>query len=398
MKVLAIIHGFHPLRGGAETAALEIASRARREGVETIVLTARMGSSPPEEEVRGVRVIRTRLLPRGLGPAGPGAMLAFAASALRRGHHFADEVDLVHAHFTLPAGLIALALLRTRGRPYLVTLPGSDVPGYSERPFSRLYSLTTPLVRRVWRGASRVVAVSEDLRRCALRIDPTARIEIIPSGVDTARHASADGVGREPGRILLVGRLIPLKGQAVFLRALARVQERYRGPLFAEIVGAGPDLEHLRSEAARLGLSPVVSIPGFVSDDALAAQFARASLFVMPSLNDAGPLAVLEAMAAGLPVVASRVGGIPEALAGVDALLVPPGDEVALAEAIIAVLSDPGRARNMARECRTKALTLDWDRITSRYVSVYEELVPPYPEVMSGAGGDGPEPTEGGSC
>jgi len=375
VKVLAIIHGFHPLRGGAETAALEIASRARREGVETVVLTARMGGLPRDDEVRGVRVIRTRIPPRRLGPAGPGAMLAFAASALPRAHRLAGEADLVHAHFTLPAGLIALIARRTQGRPYLVSLPGSDVPGYSLRPFSRLYGSTVPLVRRVWRGASRVVAVSEDLRRYALRVDPAARIEIIPSGVESARDGSTGEERREPGRILLVGRLIPLKGQAVFLRALARVRERYRGSLSAEIVGAGPDLERLRAEAARLGLSQVVSIPGFLSDEALATQYARASLFVMPSLNDAGPLAVLEAMAAGLPVVASAVGGIPEMVGRAGGLLVPPGDEQVLADAILAVLSDPARAAEMARTSRETALEFDWDAIARRYVSMYREVL-----------------------
>jgi len=223
------------------------------------------------------------------------------------------------------------------------------------------------------------VAVSEDLRRHALRIDPAARIEVIPSGVDVARYASAGGAGRESGKILLVGRLIPLKGQAVFLRALARVRERHRGPLSAEIVGAGPDLEHLRSEAARLGLSEVVSIPGFVPDEALTARYARASLFVMPSLNDAGPLAVLEAMAAGLPVVASAVGGITEMVGRAGGILVPRGEEQALAGAIIDVLSNPVRAAAMAQSSREAALAFDWDTIARRYVGMYREVLSEHP-------------------
>jgi glycosyltransferase involved in cell wall biosynthesis len=198
------------------------------------------------------------------------------------------------------------------------------------------------------------VAVREDLRRHALRIDPTARIEIIPSGVDAARYASPDGAGREPGRILLVGRLIPLKGQVVFLRALARVRERHRGPLSAEIVGVGPDLEHLRSEAARLGLSQVLSIPGFVSDEALAVQYARASLFVsLP--NDAGPRPA-RSDGRGLPVVASA-GGIPEVGGGPRSSFRAGTSRPRRRDPRRA--SDPARAAAMARSSRASALAFD---------------------------------------
>jgi len=379
LRVLTIIHGFYPLRGGAETVALEIASRLARGGVDPVVLTAGFEGLPREEKIEGVRVLRT-WSPRGraLGPSGPGGMIAFTLAALRPALRLAEQADVVHAHFTIPAGLVALFLHRTRKIPYVVTLHGSDVPGYNEaRPFSELYKITRPLARAVWRAAGRVVAVTASLGEWAREIEPAAPIEVIPNGVDTRRFSSSPEGTREVGRILLVGRLIPLKGHAVFLRAMARVRKRWSGPLSVEVVGAGPELERLRHEARSLGLLDIVEIAGFVPFEELPSRYERAALFVMPSLSEALPLAVLEAMAAGLPVVASRVGGIPEALAGVDALLVPPGDEVALAEAIIAVLSDPGRARNMARECRTKALTLDWDRITSRYLCAYEELVSP---------------------
>jgi glycosyltransferase involved in cell wall biosynthesis len=373
LRVLTVIHGFHPLRGGAETAALEIASRVAVAGFVPVVLTAGFGRAPREEWIRGIRVVRAPVPSRRPGPAGPASMLAFAASAFPAARRLAGASDIVHAHFTIPAGLLALLLRRTGKRPYLVTLPGSDVPGYSERPYSRLYGLTRPLVRAVWRGASQIVAVSEDLKRSALRIDPGASVEVIPSGVDAKRFAPPPDGERTAGRILLVGRLMRLKGQSVFLRALARVRKQWDGHLLAQIVGGGSDLENLRETSSRLGLSDIVEMPGFVGDEGLPGRYAQAALFVMPSLNDAAPLAILEAMASGLPVVASAVGGIPEALPAGGALLVPPGDEEALAGAILQLLSDPARAAAMGRENRTAATRYDWDVIAGRYGRLYEQ-------------------------
>ncbi len=375
LRVLTVIHGFHPLRGGAETAALEIASRVAAAGGLPVVLTAGPGRAAREERIRGVRVVRAPIPARRPGPAGPGSMLAFAASALPAAWRLADASDIVHAHFTIPAGLLALLLRRSKKRPYVVTLPGSDVPGYSDRPYSRLYGLTRPLVRAVWRGAGQIVAVSEDLKRSVLRVDPRASVEVIPSGVDTNRFAPPPEGERRAGHILLVGRLMRLKGQSVFLRALTRVRKRWDGPLSAQIVGGGEDLENLRDASSRLGLSDIVEVPGFVPDAGLPGRYARAALFVMPSLNDAAPLAILEAMASGLPVVASAVGGIPEALPGGGALLVPPGDEEALAGAILRLLADPARAAAMGRENRAAAARYDWDLIAGRYGRLYARVV-----------------------
>lgn len=375
MKVLTLIHGFHPVTGGAETAALEVASRAAAAGIEVVVVTAGAKGLPRRESIAGVPVFRSPMPPRSLGPMDPGAMLLFALGAVPMVHRLAREADVLHAHFTIPAGLMAWALSCLRRRPYLVTLHGSDVPGYHhERPHAGLYALTRPLARRVWRGADRVVAVSEELRQFVAAMEGSLPIEVVPNGVDTHRFAPPPDEAREPGRILLVGRLIRLKGHSVFLRALARVHRCWDGPLRAEIIGDGPELEDLRREAAALGVSDRVDFLGFVPHESLPALYARVSLFVMPSLGEALPMAILEAMASGLPVVASRVGGIPDVLPESGALYVPPGDEEALARAILAVLSEPGKARAMGRENRERAAGFHWDVIAMRYVRMYEEI------------------------
>lgn len=375
MRILTIVHGFHPLRGGAETAALEIAVRTAGAGAVQTVLTAGLACAPGEETVRGVRILRAPMPPRGKGPTGPGAMLAFVLSGLPTALRLGAEQDIVHAHFGIPAGLLARIIRRRSGTPYLVTLPGSDVPGYNDRPYSNLYKLSKPVLRSVWRHAARLAAVSEDLRAAALHIEPGVSIDVIPSGVDVKRFERTRGMERQAGRILVVGRLIPLKGHNVFLDALARVKASWSGPLTADILGQGPELENLRRKAAAAGLSNIVNVPGFVSDEELRKAYATASLFVMSSINDAAPLTVLEAMASGLPIVATAVGGVPESLSDRGAVFVKAGDAEAMAGAIHELLGDAGKAEAMGRENRTVVERFDWDIIAGRYLGLYEEIV-----------------------
>ena len=171
---------------------------------------------------------------------------------------------------------------------------------------------------------------------------PACAARVIPNGLGpddfvTAR-ASADAAD-----FLFVGELRRLKGVDVMLRALARV--RQARPVSAIIVGSGPDAAAFRDETARLGLDDVVSFR-----DAMPARdaFALARALVVPSRAESFPYIVLEAAAAGLPLLATNVGGIPEIVAGTDTALLPPEDDDALALAMLEMLDDPAAAQAKA--------------------------------------------------
>jgi glycosyltransferase involved in cell wall biosynthesis len=171
-----------------------------------------------------------------------------------------------------------------------------------------------------------------------------------------------------------VGRLSPEKDVTTLLKAAALVVERH--PSFRlQIAGAGPCGVELAALAGSLGLMDRVEFLGDVSD--VPALLARASLFVLPSVTEGLPLTVLEAMACGLPVVATRVGGTPEAVAdGVSGLLVPPREPGLLAGAILRVHGDAGFAAQMglAGHQRAKA-QFDVRTMVSRYESLYKEVL-----------------------
>jgi glycosyltransferase involved in cell wall biosynthesis len=233
------------------------------------------------------------------------------------------------------------------------------------------------------------VAVSAHLRRALEQAGvPAQRIHTIPNGVDTALFAPPSlPHSREPrpargARVVFVGRLVEEKALPVLLRAWAAVTERIAAATL-DIVGAGPLQAELRALAARLGITSTVTFHGF-HDDVTPFLWA-ADVFVLPSVVEGLSNALLEAMAAGLPVVATRISGTEDVVVhGETGLLVPADDADALAGALTSLLAAPERAREMGRRARDQVIRqCGLDLVAAAYVALYDDLVEE-PSVASG--------------
>ena len=277
--------------------------------------------------------------------------------------------DLVHVHWLIPQGIVArVALPRV---PQVVTTLGGD-----------LYALQGTAGRAakavVARHATAVTVMSEDMRRRVLALGaPADHTFIIPMGAEVdAVRASAANVQREPGRILFAGRFVAKKGMDVLFDALPKIGRPWR----LEIVGAGP-LERQVAERAR-PFGDRITFSGTLPRDQLAEAMARCSVFVLPSIaapsgdQDGLPVVLLEAMAAGCPIVASKLPGIDEAIDdGATGVLVAPGDAGALAAALDRVLEDPGRSSRLGRAAAVAVDAYSVDAIAKRYAQVLEAAV-----------------------
>jgi sugar transferase (PEP-CTERM/EpsH1 system associated) len=211
------------------------------------------------------------------------------------------------------------------------------------------------LRRRVAPFVDRFVPVSDDLHRWLGEVVgvPSAKTQFIKNGVDTDRFAHAGtAAGASPWTahdfvIGTVARVQDIKNHRALVDAFARLRELLpdqRDRLKLSIVGDGPLLPAVRAQVAALGLQDAVWLPGARSD--IPAVLRSFSLFTLPSLAEGTPVSLLEAMASSLPVVASRVGGIPEVVDdGVHGALVPAGDVAALAAALARYATDPALAR-----------------------------------------------------
>ena len=203
---------------------------------------------------------------------------------------------------------------------------------------------------------------------------PGRKIRVVPNGLDIGLFQARPASPR-PRKVVVVANLRPEKGHDVLLDAAAKVLRQFPDATF-ELVGGGPRLDALRARCAALHLQHAVTFAGHHED--VAARLAAADIFTLPSRSEAFPNAVLEAMAAGLPIVASAVGGICELLDDDrSGLLVPAGDADALAAGLQALMSDPERAARLGAAARVVAETrYSFDRMVTAFDALYrDELV-----------------------
>jgi glycosyltransferase involved in cell wall biosynthesis len=290
------------------------------------------------------------------------------AATLRR-----SGVDVVHGHeFTM--ALYGTAAARLIGKPAVITIHSAQ---YVSLALRRRLALSLAA-----RSSRAMVAVSSDTARTLeqrlwLR---SGAVTTIHNGI-IERPGRSDGVrdaiGARPDEILLlaVGNLYPVKGHPVLLDALQRLQDAAPARWRLVVAGRGRNKAALEERAAALGLRELVHFLGHRDDvpDLLAA----ADVFVMPSLREGLPLAILEAMFAGKAIVASGVGGIPEAItSGEHGILVEPGDPAALSEALRALLSDPAVRLRLGDAARRRAQAeFRVGEMADRYERIYRESV-----------------------
>jgi glycogen(starch) synthase len=302
--------------------------------------------------------------------------LAALPAALRRGDH---PVDVVHAHQGEDLAVLPLAGLAARRHrcPLLVTVHcsvGHTLAGRSLKA-RLLRGLGGWIERAVLRHADAVVVLT-GRTAAALRAAgvPADRITTIPSGFDPVLFAGdRDDVFPALGRprIGYVGRLAPQKRADLLVRAFGRMTV----PAELVVLGDGPDRGLVRRLAAESPAADRITLAGFVHHAAVAAVLASLDVLVLPSAYEEMGSVLTEAMASGLPVVASDVGGIPEVVRHDETgLLVPPGDVAALAAALDRLAGEPRLRARLAAGARGRATEYAWPALAGRVAAVYGQV------------------------
>jgi sugar transferase (PEP-CTERM/EpsH1 system associated) len=323
----------------------------------TVVVFGRRGVLADALEASGVRVMVLA------EPAGFRVGLWRRLARMFRAEHF----DIVHTHDDRPL-IYGMPAAWWAGVPRRIhTQHHGRLPGISWR--QRI------LIRRAARCAEHFVCVSADSARYMIEQGiGKERVRTIHNGIDLTRFAFQGP--SDDGPIVTVARLSPEKDVANLLRAAARVVAEQPASRF-EIAGAGPCRAELLQLTAELKLAEHVIFHGEVRD--IPALLTRARLFVLPSQTEGISLTLLEAMARGLPVVATEVGGTPEVVEpGVSGMLVPAHDPDALAQAVLAFFADRERGRQMGRTARTRVENcFDIRTMTKQYEALYAPLPSP---------------------
>ncbi|HOF42811.1 MAG TPA: glycosyltransferase family 4 protein [Candidatus Moranbacteria bacterium] len=286
-----------------------------------------------------------------------------------------NEYDLTHSFFSVPCGHISYKLWKKYKIPYIISLRGADVPGYSER-FSLLYGFIVPTIKKIWRNAYFVIANSQGLRELALKSAPDKEIGVICNGINVGDFfPNYEKRDLSYFTIVCVSRITPRKGIRFLIQAFKVLSARYSN-IRMLIVGDGNEKPSLEQLTLGLGLEDKVVFTGAVPHKDVLQYYHKANVFVLPSLNEGMSNTMLEALACGLPLIATDTGGTKEILAdGRNGFIVRMRDSNDLAEKLEKLVLDPSLVERMGQESLRIAKELSWESVAKGYVELYQKTI-----------------------
>jgi glycosyltransferase involved in cell wall biosynthesis len=374
MRILILNGEYPPIGGGAGNASAHMAAQFEQMGHLVTVVTSRFKALPHQEQQGGVTIYRVPGLRRRQDRSNPLEQVIFILSAslwaMRAIPRFQPQATL--AFFGVPSGAVAWLIKKLYRIPYIVSLRGGDVPGFRPYDFRIYHQLVGPFLRVIWRNAAAVVANSRGLRQLATAFDSRFEIPIIPNGIDLDSYKTTGRDWTFP-RLLSAGRIVHQKGLDLAMRALGGLKEmdwEWR------IAGDGPQVPMLQALANELGIRERVFFLGWQSREQLLKCYQQANVFLFPSRHEGMPNALLEAMASGLPVVASCIAGNEElVIDGDTGYLVPSENIESLQVALRKVLMDSGLREQMGTASRQRVeANYSWESTAQQYALLLEKV------------------------
>ncbi|ALV62898.1 Glycosyltransferase [Thermococcus sp. 2319x1] len=375
MKVALVSDWYYPKIGGVASHMHNLAIKLRERGHEVAIVTNNRTTGKEKElEKYGIELIK---IPGIVSPI-LDVNLTYGIKSSDELNEFLKDFDVIHSHHAFtPLALKAVKAGRTMGKATLLTTHSISF-AHESRLWEAL-GFTISLFTSYLKHPHRIIAVSK-AAKAFIEHFTDVPISVVPNGVDDKRFFPAKSkdkikakFGLEGNVVLYVSRMSYRKGPHVLLNAFSKIED---GTLV--MVGNGEMLPFLKAQAKFLGIEDRVVFMGYVPDDILPEVFRMADIFVLPSVSsEAFGIVILEAMASGIPVIATNVGGIPEVVKENEAgLLVPPGNELELRKTIQKLLKDEELRRWYGNNGR-KAVEekYSWDKVVVEIEKIYEEIL-----------------------
>ncbi|HAI74488.1 MAG TPA: hypothetical protein DCS28_00420 [Candidatus Moranbacteria bacterium] len=299
----------------------------------------------------------------------------FARKMIKSARKENRPYNLTHSFFTVPCGFLSMLCKFQFNLPYIVSLRGSDVPGYSDR-FVFLYKLIMPLIKFIWYNADQVISNSEGLKELAEKTKTKKKIGVIYNGIDIdhfrpeAKNISRDKFIITPG----ASRVTDRKGLNYLIEAVAVLSEKYP-QVYLKIMGDGNAREKLEQFVKSLDLNERIEFIGRVPREKTLNFYQEASVFVLPSLNEGMSNAMLEALAVGLPIISTNTGGASELVSdGQNGFIIKFKDSQDIAEKIEKLILDEDLRKKMSVASRELAEKMSWKTVAEKYFEEYEKI------------------------
>lgn len=354
MKVLMPVLHYHPVIGGLETWTHNIAERLS-DKAEVFIVTGKVRSQPKENNRGGLKIIRTSFFTLSDLSRSPKAYIITALpfiflkswAVARR-----EKINVLHCQGFL-SSLIGICLSALTGIPYIVTVQRLEQKGNLLKNF-------------VYRKADFCIAASRAIKKNFEEVG-VKKIEIIPNGIDMERFEGLQQKPHDRFTVITVARLEKVKGVEYLIGAA----ENFR----LLIIGDGSERKRLEGLASELSREENVEFFGQVSNEKIPEYLMEANCFCLPSLKEGFGIAVLEAQAAGLPVIGTKVGGILDIIEdGKNGLLVEPGSAEEIQKAVARIQSNPKMAEALVKNAKEGLKKYNWQNIADRVYEIYHKV------------------------
>jgi len=384
LNVLMVNYEFPPIGGGGGTTTRFVAKYMARLGANVTVVTSKHGKEDIIEHPDGFRINYVGPTKNKLSGTHIPELARYALTLIYYSKNIVKTIkpDILHCFFTLPSGSFGLFCKKTFKVPYIVSALGADVPGFNigDWRLDVYHALTKFISRSIWNNASFIVANSNSLKETCEKFDSKRDIGVITNGVDTdlfypnnSRKANQNEV-----QLLFVSRLMPQKGIDTLIKSCGLLKKRGINNYRLTIVGEGHLKGLMFSLIEQNGIKDRINYLGWKDLEDLPSIYREADIFILPSVMEGMSSVTLQAMASGLPIVASKVKGFEEILEeNVNGLTAEYNNEEQFADAIEKLIKSPDLRETMSKNSLRKSVQFSWESIAKQYLELYERSISP---------------------
>jgi len=368
---------FPPLGGGTGTVNLELLNQFKNNKDFSIdVITS--GNSFEQKLIQfsdNIRIFKVAVDSKNIHHASNFELIKYTYKATLKALKLqkTEKYDLSFAWSTVPAGFVSFLLRILFGLPFIVRVGGPDIPGFEER-YKSIYKLISPLIKVIWKKSNLLITKCKTEYDMMGAINSRLKIKTIYNGVDTNKFYPKKKAIQMPLNIICPARLIKRKGQDILIKAIAQLKEK-NIIYHINFIGDGDEKYNYEKLAKQLNVSEQIKFSAYVEREKMKEQYQNADLFVLPSYNEGMSNSLLEAMACGLPVIVTDVGGTEELVeANINGYIFNAGDANKLIAILEQIQNNIKILTELGKNSYKKASKLSWENISREYNELFKQI------------------------
>jgi len=377
MKILMFNNEFPPLGGGTGTVNFELFNSFKNfPELKIDLITSASGKKKEIEQFsENIKIYKLPVGRKNIHHALNSELIKYAFKSVFEGLKLQkkEHYDFVFVWATVPASLPALVLKIFRKLPFVIRISGPDIPGYEKR-YNTVYKIISPFIKLAWKKAEIIISKCKTEKEMVLRINSKLKIKTIYNGVDIEKFFCKEKeIPNRDITLICSARLTKHKGQYTLIKSVSNLK-KHGIILNVNLVGEGYEKDAYIKYAKEEDVFDQIIFSGYVPREKMPKEYQKADIFILPSYNECMSNALLEAMACGLPVIVTDVGGTEELVDEGNGFIFKPGDETALTDILKNISKNKEKIPILGQNSRKKAEQLNWENIAKEYFEFFKTI------------------------